>query len=921
MTLGADSWSRLWKGWRSFASTICLGFEVIDHEAYEGLRDLKLWYLNHGLYNEDQALDFLKFLSKTAFQVCFEKPNIRFDGKSYFPDYDKVTESYNQSFSFFRGSLSWWAHTLINRSTLYVGLDPKSESYGSDLSSRYRALAQVSTAGRALPYPSELQVRKAVEKMISAVNKETHVSPSKISELKYALKMATSHYKEVAPASGRLDLSGAACFESSISLGGRGVYSLQGTMKLLKTQLPAGIWHSCTVDSDKFDFLGRKLGKPFNWLPLGNQIYGDDPARISDGPVYKNPWEVHIPENLGDCVALWASSEMTRYGTFLPEPQFRLPIDRSTYLPIWEVKTSRVFIPDYKALPVRAALSLEAGMKARVVTAAPAWYIQLLQVARHQIQDWFSQDPTLRVGIEEPDKLWEVLKYCQDLTDVKNIHSSDLTEATYNIVASVGDAVLDFFLEKKLSNVLSTLIQATRVWSRDVTFTSPLPVEPELRQFTAKQGSFMGEPLSFMILTGLLKAASYIAFCYDGSDYSYPDNFYEVVKPYVKSGASQSVGDDHFAVCTEKYTTTFNRVVEDYGLVRSDKDGNSPSFGVFCEQFVCIPRYPDGTPVGKPGSRDPFEFGLFEFLDVIKARVMSGDPKVQSDKSDPFLGHAKLLGKQLAWIKWPWVTERAKKLFSSIYPYQMSKISDCHADFPMDLGGLGLPVLTSHTYEQSWPKYTAYLEGMLQLPQDEFNKLYLLLNSITKGSTKGFRYDPDPKLLDKVMGLPILKESDLTPPPEWCISFEQKCRFWRDTDKVTLIEYLNDELARCTSLMNLAKGQKPEVVTQSLTIYKSKFAKVWSNIRQVVIPRDDISARKTTQRESNRLNLLAYDFRTRVRGQFVSLELVRDMICATLVVQDSRNPMVRPRDRTLESELVFSDGNDMVRALYPENAL
>jgi hypothetical protein len=48
------------------------------------------------------------------------------------------------------------------------------------------------------------------------------------------------------------------------------------------------------------------------------------------------------------------------------------------------------------------------------------------------------------------------------------------------------------------------------------------------------------------------------------------------------------------------------------------------------------------------------------FLDIIKGSALSGQSKVKSDGTDPFIGHATLLGKQICWHPLTRVDERVR---------------------------------------------------------------------------------------------------------------------------------------------------------------------------------------------------------------------------------------------------------------------
>lgn len=63
-----------------------------------------------------------------------------------------------------------------------------------------------------------------------------------------------------------------------------------------------------------------------------------------------------------------------------------------------------------ESLPVRAGLSVEKGLKTRLTTSAMTAFSHLSQLPANYMRETLSQDPFLKTGLDEPDKLWQVLK-------------------------------------------------------------------------------------------------------------------------------------------------------------------------------------------------------------------------------------------------------------------------------------------------------------------------------------------------------------------------------------------------------------------------------------------------------------------------------------------------------------------------------
>jgi hypothetical protein len=266
-----------------------------------------------------------------------------------------------------------------------------------------------------------------------------------------------------------------------------------------------------------------------------------------------------------------------------------------------------------------------------------------------------SKDETLRVGFEEADKLWDLLKaYAKKPNKYKNLGkgdlflSTDLTEATYNFLFEVMDENMNFleeqFAEHPVMRVFSKLFRIHKREALMSDITDKYKVScPET--FITTRGCFMGDALSFIHLTLMLSACSYQAsYCSmkgqkDISSIRYFEG--QIVRPY-----SQTVGDDHIALnCDIIYCNSFRARVRIYGGSMSKIDSCGKYSGTFCEQGFCKPRdaililnYDKGS-----------IFGDIYFLDIIKGSIMTAKSKVKADGSSPFIGHVKMLQKQLGW--------------------------------------------------------------------------------------------------------------------------------------------------------------------------------------------------------------------------------------------------------------------------------
>jgi hypothetical protein len=207
-------------------------------------------------------------------------------------------------------------------------------------------------------------------------------------------------------------LSNSGCVEQSRSEGGKSSY-LIGLAKKATTNI---------VDEETLNFLAGRIDC------LGNEILnvataeivrlavrGQNSLPIQLGKIlYVKPEHIEnvlsreydVPSRLGEIIANVSSLDLTSLGDYSVQYSNRynlISFDRKDL--------NRIeFRPNVKVLKVKAGISIEAGMKARLTTAAQASVTQMGQLLNNQIREHLSKDPLLRIGFDEADKLWEVLK-------------------------------------------------------------------------------------------------------------------------------------------------------------------------------------------------------------------------------------------------------------------------------------------------------------------------------------------------------------------------------------------------------------------------------------------------------------------------------------------------------------------------------
>jgi len=546
-------------------------------------------------------------------------------------------------------------------------------------------------------------------------------------------------------------------------------------------------------------------------------------------------------------------------GHYVPTPAMMVGGGRKTHdgspldqpFPVWEFafREEIRFFPDLESLPVKSALSIEAGGKTRLVTAGLASVAQIGQLIRHPIAEWLGLDQTLRVGFDEPDKLWEVLKAFQKGGGKPSedwwIISTDLKEATYNMSFQLLDVNLELideqFARLPVWRVFSRLFKVHRrtVLLEELKEKGYLPPDhPDT--LVSQTGAFMGDSLSFMHLTITLNACSLVAGFAAQSRWDIPkwahlgDGF--VHRPYM-----QIVGDDHLAVgATARYCQVFRQTVEGLQLVLSKIDAVNRWFGTFAENSFCIPSDLGELQDYASGSR----FGSLVFLDVIKGSILAGQAKVKGDGQSPFIGHAKMLSTQIEWHPIAFVRERAPVLIGLRNFRETKGLASANPYFPLELGGLGIPLGTLHDFDNVETRrlFGAYLERMLQADEEEFRVCWLLLQSVAKPSPKGVPWEASPEMLTSIVSqLETVAEGPV---------MANLPSYIADKGRSTMAKYLQaeygllsmrnltDHLARRKAFEDFwfGRASDPNYLQLGAAEYRRRFRSVWSELRRRLRP-------------------------------------------------------------------------------------
>jgi len=402
LTLEPLEYKRLENSIRALGQMICLSVpDLEDGELNRSFSAFKSTiiteYVKRG--KGDLVIESLKILSKIcqALLLGTEEPSL--EGCPWLL-------SPNGTLGPFSGQLSFI-------SDIFSGKSPRRQFRLEEA----RALAQVSSLSRALPYPSDNQIRESVAKSVEVFKRPKLISKNALKQYREGVTKMVNDVGPIRTTKTHTNLSASSSYESTRSEGGRTRPVVNAAKRFCDLPLDG---ETATKFLGKFDCFGK--------LILSKQTYGvflkmtsirERQCKLGD-LLYVEPSEMgklmakqryrldskepSVPTKLGDILNLTSSGLILEFGTY--DRSFKLVFG----VPVFDDIRNVVFKPYTDYLPVRAGISIESGLKSRLTTACPAAFVQLSQLVSNRLRDHLSKDPFVRVGFEEADKLWEVLK-------------------------------------------------------------------------------------------------------------------------------------------------------------------------------------------------------------------------------------------------------------------------------------------------------------------------------------------------------------------------------------------------------------------------------------------------------------------------------------------------------------------------------
>lgn len=384
---------------QAFGQMICLSTtDLDDRELIKGFNEFKVWCVNQAFYS-DESLDnvilYMKWLAKAA-QSVFLKSQVPEEPELRPPRRDgKILP--------FVGKLSFVSN--------FIQSGRRKELMSS---TQARSLAQLANTNRALPYPSTRQIIQSVEDTVSAFTSEKNVTKEALKVHRIGMNSIRNSLGDTAGKRTHSSLVNKGTVECSRANGGRSAFLVASAR--MSTDLH--ILEDMKVLTGRRDQFGNVLIDPTTWQlamsliasrdykvrpTLGDILYVP-PEELEDQWEYSLNQGKRVPKYLAQILNNIASKLVLAIGTY--DAPYHIICGLLTFDP----KLQPIRFKLEKIIPVKADISVESGLKTRLTTSQMAAVAHLAQLPSNTMRAYLSKDPFCRVGFEESEKLWEVLK-------------------------------------------------------------------------------------------------------------------------------------------------------------------------------------------------------------------------------------------------------------------------------------------------------------------------------------------------------------------------------------------------------------------------------------------------------------------------------------------------------------------------------
>lgn len=402
-----ENWYRVEGSIQSLGHCLCLAIrDLNDPDILQSANALKIGLILQA-FRTDQSCDltckYVKWIGKACQFVFLRAPVPPFE------EFDPILDQ-NGNIAPFSGKLSWISDIILSGGRRKQPLTMV----------QARCLAQMGNLPRAVPHPSNRQIRDDVEQTVATFQSEYHPSKTALDKYRAGISAIVDDHGRAVHSTAHVSLVTSGKLEAPRSVGGGSLILVGSTRKYTDVHLTQEILESL---ENKFDQFGAYLVHPatavlakryLGWDGVGRhqRVYTVNPT-IGD-ILYVEPHEIEklwettlnsnrrVPIKLAQLLTLTSSMLIMEIGSYDNEPE--------VIHGVLTFKTRlNVFRPE-KAIRVRAGLSIESGLKCRLTTSASAAFAHLSQLPANYMRDYLSRDPFLRTGFLEADKFWEVLK-------------------------------------------------------------------------------------------------------------------------------------------------------------------------------------------------------------------------------------------------------------------------------------------------------------------------------------------------------------------------------------------------------------------------------------------------------------------------------------------------------------------------------
>jgi hypothetical protein len=441
--------------------------------------------------------------------------------------------------------------------------------------------------------------------------------------------------------------------------------------------------------------------------------------------------ERSFPSELGKIVLLLSTSEALKQGHFVkPFDDREVPpsgyiIGNGVRLPFWKSSLLRF---NLRYIPVempktRLDCLSEPGAKTRPLGKNQGWFTIVNKVMRFMTEPILARDGRARIGLRSTNKMWSFLKYIKK----RGVAYSDPVCQSTDLESATDHIPLDL-IESIWSGFTSDVPKGHPFWVYYNLIVSQRSLfkSPKYRKFDTEypdgmlnqNGSFMGEPMSFLTLTLVNLLAEEI------SSHYYVNNrkLWSPLSPGLElTGDPVCIcGDDFTAVRDSvKRVRTFKKVMTDMNGRFSWKDAVSRVIMIFCEDHAVL-----------TGTGETFSL---EYVDVIKSRLLTTMTRQHSENRSSILGKGRMLSNQLDYFS-------NKSLKIAIFCYFNNIFDRCYSYgifrnqirlpifLPPCAGGMGLPIHEDLMPSFMWP-YIGHVFKSLEI--SDFIDRYVEIQSMS----------------------------------------------------------------------------------------------------------------------------------------------------------------------------------------------